>query len=334
MPVARNPLFSTYRQGENRVTGSMLAVFERVGVSVLERILAAATEEASLELVTFANQPPGAGQSVPDGVISAQFRYLIEVKTTSNALKPEQLEGHLACFDGSHQDERLLVITPDPEEPAVIAALNDERLVWSSFLKLSQAIDDLLGDPHELVSEQGRFLLRELQALWVEDGLIDHDDVVIVAARHAWPEYLRYSAYICQPDRHFRAGLSRMGFYTKKAIQPQVPAILWHDANVPITRDQAKAWAESDDPMQVRAAKLIAALIEDGSPREGLPHGIFLLSPPDDDAATLVLTTAVVNAATDKSGKPVAWTMGQRYTSTTALLRNPSTTEELDHGGG
>jgi hypothetical protein len=41
--VAKTTLFSTYRKGENRVTASMLAVFERIDPGVLERLLAAAS---------------------------------------------------------------------------------------------------------------------------------------------------------------------------------------------------------------------------------------------------------------------------------------------------
>jgi hypothetical protein len=40
--MSKNPLFSTYRQGENRVTSSMLAVFERIDLSLLETLLGAA----------------------------------------------------------------------------------------------------------------------------------------------------------------------------------------------------------------------------------------------------------------------------------------------------
>jgi hypothetical protein len=47
--MAKNPLVSTYRQGENRVTSSMLAVFERIDLPLLETILAAAAGEASLQ---------------------------------------------------------------------------------------------------------------------------------------------------------------------------------------------------------------------------------------------------------------------------------------------
>ena len=59
--MAKNPLFSTYRQGENRVTSSMLAVFERIDLSLLETILAGATGESSFQMVSFVPQPPGAG---------------------------------------------------------------------------------------------------------------------------------------------------------------------------------------------------------------------------------------------------------------------------------
>jgi hypothetical protein len=59
--MAKNPLFSTYRQRENRVTSSMLAVFERIDLSLLEAILAASAGEASLQMVTFTNQPPAQG---------------------------------------------------------------------------------------------------------------------------------------------------------------------------------------------------------------------------------------------------------------------------------
>ena len=61
--MAKNPLFSTYRQGENRVTSSMLAVFERIDLSFLETVLAAASGESSLQMVSFTNQPPGKGHS-------------------------------------------------------------------------------------------------------------------------------------------------------------------------------------------------------------------------------------------------------------------------------
>jgi len=80
--MTKSPLFSTYRQGENRVTSSMLAVFERIDLSLLETLLAGAAGEAgAIQMVSFVNQPVGMGASVPDARISASFAYWFEVKT-------------------------------------------------------------------------------------------------------------------------------------------------------------------------------------------------------------------------------------------------------------
>jgi hypothetical protein len=59
----KSPLFSTYRQGENRVTSSMLAVFERLDMAVLEALLGAASGEAALPFVKFVNQAVGSGSA-------------------------------------------------------------------------------------------------------------------------------------------------------------------------------------------------------------------------------------------------------------------------------
>jgi len=37
----------------------MVAVFERIDLSLLERLLAASSGESTLEMVSFSNQPPG-----------------------------------------------------------------------------------------------------------------------------------------------------------------------------------------------------------------------------------------------------------------------------------
>ncbi len=89
MPL--NPLFSTYRAGENRVTSSLIAVFERIDIHLVERIVAAALAETTVTMLTFTNQAtkPGPGtHTVPDAAISANFRWLFEVKTVRG--KPDQ----------------------------------------------------------------------------------------------------------------------------------------------------------------------------------------------------------------------------------------------------
>lgn len=233
--MPKNAIFSTYRQGENRVTSSMLAVFERIDISLLEAILASAAGESSLSMVTFTNQPPGKGHSVPDARISARFAYWFEVKTTRNALGARQLTEHLANL-GNDGDDRLFVVTPDAEQPAVVERLADRRIVWFNFKSLHDAIERSSMDPEGGVSEQQRFLLRELQALMIDDGLVDNADVVVVAARFAYPEYLAQGVYICQPGRAFRDGLTHMAFYASGSIQVHVPRIRYQADLVSFTQ--------------------------------------------------------------------------------------------------
>jgi hypothetical protein len=325
--VSKNPLFSTYKQGENRVTSSMLAVFERIDVSLLEQLLAAATGETSFQMVSFTNQPAGVGDSVPDALIQARFAYWFEVKTALNALRYKQLDEHLKSLDTGATDQRLFVVTPDPGEPSVIAELGDARVVWFNFSSLSTAIDALLTDSALLPGERTVFLLRELQALFKENGLLDADDTVIVAARFAYPEYLEHGVYICQPGRRFRQGLTHLGFYFKGAIQRELSAILAIYDDIGFTEVEATRLDASTDPIELRVADAIRASLTTGRREEG-NHEVFILSRADDDR-TLKLAQPIVNATTDYEGKPFAWTMNQRYTSI-AALRKPGTTTTVD----
>ncbi len=317
--MAKNPLFSTYRQGENRVTSSMLAVFERIDLSLLETILAAAAGEASLQMVTFTNQPPGKGRSVPDARISARFAYWFEVKTTRNALGFDQLDEHLANLGDDAAAERLFVITPDAEQPDAVAAVGDPRVVWFNFRSLHDAVDAAVNDPTETVSEQARFLLRELQGLLVEDGLVDSDEVVVVAARVAYPEYLKRSVYVCQPERAFRDGLTHLGFYANSTIQPHVPRIRYREDSVTFTHEEAAA-RDRGSATDRLVGEVIRTLLADGPREEGKQYQVFLLSGPEDPD-TVRLARPIANDTVAESGRPWAWTIGQRYVSLADLTR-------------
>lgn len=296
----------------------MLAVFERIDLSLLEALLAPAAGESSLQMVSFVDQPPGRGASVPDGRISARFAYWFEVKTTRGVLLRRQLHEHLASLESAGGDERLFVITPDPTQPEAIDEIDDPRLTWFSFAALYDAIEDALGDAAEMVSEQARFLLRELQALLIEDGLLDTDDVVVVAARDAYPEYVQHAAYVCQPGRVFREGLTHMGFYTHCAIQREVPRIEYREDDVAFTAAEAARRTARSGP-DGRIGELITTLVADG-PRhqDNDTYQVFLLSAVDG-RDTIHLDAAITNDTVAASGRPWAWTMGQRYVSLARL---------------
>jgi hypothetical protein len=157
-------IFSTYSTGENRVTASFLAVLRSLSLGRIQRILGALLEQPEFELVQFENQPSKGGEGVPDAIIQSSVRLLIETKLQRNAVRSEQLRRHLDRLRSVDEaNATLLVLTPDEVRPSQVDDLADARVAWASFVALDQAIDELLDDKYEVVSEREAFLLREFQ---------------------------------------------------------------------------------------------------------------------------------------------------------------------------
>jgi hypothetical protein len=226
-----------------------MAVFERLDLALVQELLENASGIGDeLRSVTFANQVTN-DDSVPDARISARFTWWFETKTarggyTSEGHDRNQVRNHSKQLQDD-PDARLFVLTPDPVQPAWFDVLDGvdesvkDRIIWLSFLNLADAVRILLEDTTRLIGEQTRFLLNELVALYEADGLLTSDDTVVVAAKVAWGEYLKYAAYVCQPDRSFREGLSHFGFYFKAHIQTDVPKIIDWTPNVVFTEEVA-----------------------------------------------------------------------------------------------
>lgn len=311
-------IFSTYSTGENRVTASILAVLQCLALHRTERLLGALLEQSEFELVRFENQPAKGGKGVPDAMILSSIRLLVETKIGRNAVEPTQLKQHLKRLDEADEAEKLLlVISPDEQCPRVIEELSDGRVAWTSFAALDQAISDLILDVQEVVSEREEFLLRELQAMLLNEELVSTaNDVVVVAARDALPEYLRYHAYICQPLRAFQP-VQRMAFYTQGQIDPHVPKILAVHERVELT-------AENYDG---ELGTLIQRLLDETPRRvKGQANKVIFLSAPDSPD-TVVLANPVLNDLTTKNGRTSAFTQGQRYTSLERLRLAKNTSD-------
>ncbi len=153
-------------------------------------------------------------------------------------------------------------------------------------------------------------------------------DVVVVAARVAYPEYLRYAAYVCQPNRTFQA-VERMAFYTGNAIQREVPRILAHHSALHFTDATAASLRNSDDHLTARIGEIVDLFLQNRDRDVGSILDVYLLSPPSDPQ-TLVLPQPILNTTTTASGKRIAWTQGHRYTASEALTRGPKTTADLE----
>jgi hypothetical protein len=312
-------IFSTYSTGENRVTASILAVLQSLALQRTERLLGALLEQSDFELVRFENQPAKGGKGVPDAIILSSIRLLVETKIVRNAVNLQQFTQYLKRLDEANEAVKLLlVITPDERCPHVIEELSDRRVAWTSFAALDQAIDDLIVDVQEVVSEREEFLLRELQAMLLNEGLVGSaNDVVVVAARDAWDEYTRYHAYICQPDRAFQP-VHRMAFYAQGQIYPCVPKIRAVHNHVELTAE------EHDGELRTLIQRL---LVETPRRVRGQANKVIFLSALDSPD-TVVLSNPVLNDLTTKNGRTIAFTQSQRYTSF-ERLRLAKTTSDL-----
>lgn len=310
-------IFSTYSTGENRVTASLLAVLRSLSLDRIQRLLGAILEQSEFELIRFENQPSKGGVGVPDAIIHSSIRLLLETKIERNAVNEKQLKRHLERLDEATELVRLVVvITPDTIRPTEIDAINDPRLVWTSFSLLDQAIDELLDDKYEVTSEREAFLLRELQSMLADEGLLaSANDVVVVAARNAWPEYEKLYGYVCQPNRPFQQ-VSRIAFYSKGQVYPLIPRILESYEDVVFAKGQYSGVL----------GELVERLIKEQRREEGASYKVLLLSPPDSPD-TIRLGASIPNDLKAKSGKPVAYTMGQRYVSSERLLTAKTTSD-------
>ncbi len=153
----------------------------------------------------------------------------------------------------------------------------------------------------------------------VEEGLIGTaSEVVVVAARRAWPEYQLCSAYICQPGRAFRP-VKRIAFYSQGQVYPLVPSVLDMQDDVVLERGRY------DGELGRLIAKLIDSIPE--SKKEvGHIYKVFLLSSPDDPK-TMKLEGPILNDLESKTGQPTAFTMGQRYVAVEKLAKAKTTSD-------
>jgi len=200
-----------------------------------------------------------------------------------------------------------------------LAELSSDFLAWTSFSILDQAIDELLADRTEVISEREAFLLRELQVMLAEEGLLGlANDVAVVPARRAWPEYQLSHAYICQANRTFQP-VSRMAFYSRGQIQPLVPKVIEKWDSVVFERGKFSGWL----------GQLVDSQLAAGVRIEGATQKVFHLSGPDD-SQTVKLRAPVLNDRHTEDGRPTAFTQNQRYVSLEKLTKASTTSQLLE----
>jgi hypothetical protein len=120
-----------------------------------------------------------------------------------------------------------------------------------------------------------------------------------------------------------------MGFYAEAAIQSHVPRILRSADPVPFTVEEI-ARRRAGDGLDQRMADAIETLLSTEARQEGSEYGVFILSEPEA-SDTVHLEGPIGNDTVAASGRPWAWTMGQRYVSLSRLTRSGNkVTSDLD----
>jgi len=166
----------------------------------------------------------------------------------------------------------------------------------------------------------------------VTDEEIEHvvryaPDVVIVPAGWVgYPEYRRYSAYVCQRGRNFNGDPRRMGFYFHKQVMPEIPLILHVRDHVPFTSGHVAELRERGEDYDEQVAALIEQMLADRSRSDGFVGKVFLLSTDDDDERTMFLQQPIQHTTT---GAGTGFVRKHRYVSEGALRNQPKTTAEL-----
>lgn len=310
-------IFSTYSTGENRVTASILAVLRSLSLTRCEQILAALVGQSEFELIRFQNQPSKGSEGIPDAEIVSSCRFLIETKIRSNAVNVSQLRRHLKRFDGSSETTRiLLVLTPDATQPPQIDEIGDRRVAWASFASLDQAIDELFEDKEEVISEREAFLLRQLQTMLDNEGLIGTlKNVLVIPAKNAWPEYKQFKSYVCQANRSFKP-VAYLAFYHGNEIHELIPKILDSFECVEMKKGLHKG----------KLGELVNYLLENRLRDEGKTYKVLFLSHPDAPE-TIRLDRPIINDLVAATGRVTAFTQNQRYVELEALKKAHKTSE-------
>ncbi|SDX89832.1 hypothetical protein SAMN03080603_01065 [Acetomicrobium thermoterrenum DSM 13490] len=337
-------LFSTYSQNENRVTSTFLAVLSSLSLNLMQQIIGAMIGD-EVELIRFTNQPASKRQqnhSVPDAMISGDFKILIETKLQQNAVDEDQIRKHQKQLE-DRKNAYLVILTPDPTCPGVVENISkeDPRVVWCSFNQINHIIDNFFENGSEVISEKDAFLLKNFQMFLDHENLLSQPKVLIVPisqlkvlivpARFAWSHYLKTSSYVCQPNRTFQK-TTYIAFYNRGKIMRKVPKILkavnevvfWEEGNFEVLSND---WSQSDEEkFGEKMKEVVKKSIGSSLYNVGESHKVLLLTGPEEEE-TICINKEIPNDSVDKNGAPTAFVQRQRYTSVEKLLRAEKTSD-------
>ena len=146
-------LFSTYRQGENRVTSTLMAVLQRLSLPNIDRILQALLDRDDFNLATFENQPSltRGSRERSNGVMAYRERLVRSCEEVVQSTK-----SLLSCSLRTMRSPKICL---------------NKLYGRTSWLLLAQ-LKRFLTMRTRILSEIEAFLLREFLSMLREDGLL------------------------------------------------------------------------------------------------------------------------------------------------------------------
>ena len=321
-------LFSSYSSDEDRVTSTILSVFERLNFNIVESILQKALDEDELNLLVFENQVNTGKGSRPDGEIKAHFRYIFETKIKEKSINQKQLQSHLKEVNNEH--DHLVYLTPDEEKPSTLRKYEKE-LSWFNFGTLIDSIEEAIQE-EKVLSQREEYLLHELTEFILAENLVKEGmtkRVLVIPAKNAIKEYKEHGVYMCQPNRTFRPS-RHLAFYHRNKIDTKIPQIYGYIDEVDVKTESYQDIEKRIhfyDESKKEFIKQKYKSIRKTELRERENNKILFISQPNDED-TITLSTPIRNDKMSKdNSRRVAYTQNQTYTDIESLKKANKTSD-------
>ena len=220
--ITEQSVFGAYSQTENQVTSALLKILETDcgGGSLLDEILQRIDEgnglpEKTLKIETQSHIDDTDINSIPDGLISCNYAFNIYIESKlSDVINLTQLENHKKLIvEDRDERNKLIYITTHDKRPEILP----QEIIWTNWTTLMNILNDYQQDvPNPVLS----YLIEQFELLITSLGLYDdHENrVIIVGGRWGEPIALEYNFYACQGGRSFKKA-KYLAFYYAQRIQ-------------------------------------------------------------------------------------------------------------------
>ena len=301
--ITDQPVFGNYSQKENQVTCALLKILEAdedetLLQALLQEIGGDSLPEKTLKIETQEKNPNG--RSVPDGHLSCRYAFDIYIESKRGTdIDQTQLNEHIKLLD-TDKNVVLIYITQHIEKPNVLP----EEVLWANWTKIYEIINRV---HEEGVSPVMDYLIEQFYLLLRSLNLYDDSKNRVIIVGGSWGEQvaLEYGFYACQADRSFKKA-KYIAFYHQHRI-----CHLFEIEGEPISNVDIRTLTDM------------------------VPDKYFQVKDPNYDGLRTFFklklvkefSPAIINDKESSTGKPVAFTQKQTYTTYEKIMKAKTTSD-------